>query len=128
MVLEYEKHQLMEAHDGLQALRLLSKQTFDAVLMDVQMPVMDGLTTTKIIRLAEQGDPISEVDNKLAEKLSDHLYTCHTPIIAMTANAMSGDREKCLAAGMDDYLAKPFHPEKLAVILNNINLNSSLKK
>ena len=128
MVLEGEKHQLMEAHDGLQALNILSEHKFDAVLMDVQMPVMDGYTATKIIRLAEQGEPISGIDKLLAEKLGDYLYDCHTPIIAMTANAMSGDREKCLAAGMDDYLAKPFHPEGLAMIFSNLNLSSSLKK
>jgi len=128
MVLEGEKHQLMEAHDGLQALNILSEHKFDAVLMDAQMPVMDGYTATEIIRLAEQGEPISGIDKLLAEKLGDYLYDCHTPIIAMTANAMSGDREKCLAAGMDDYLAKPFHPEGLAMIFSNLNLSSSLKK
>lgn len=128
MVLEGEKHQLVEAHDGLQALTILSKQTFDAVLMDVQMPVMDGYTATQMIRLAEQGKPIPEVDKQLAEKLGDHLYACHTPIIAMTANAMSGDKEKCLAAGMDDYLAKPFHPGELAEIFSSMSLKSSLKK
>jgi CheY-like chemotaxis protein len=127
MVLEGEKHQLMEAHDGLQALDFLSKHTFDAILMDVQMPVMDGYTATKIIRLAEQGKPIHDVDKQLAEKLRDKLYASHTPIIAMTANAMSGDKEKCLAAGMDDYLAKPFHPSGLAAIFSNMDLSSSLK-
>jgi len=126
MVLEGEKHQMMEAHDGLQALNILSEHTFDAVLMDVQMPVMDGYTATKTIRLAEQGEPLPGVGKQLAKKLGDHLYACHTPIIAMTANAMSGDKEKCLAAGMDDYLAKPFHPGGLAAIFSNMNLSSSL--
>jgi signal transduction histidine kinase/AmiR/NasT family two-component response regulator len=128
MVLEGEKHHLMEAHDGLQALNILSKHTFDAILMDVQMPVMDGYAATKIIRLAEQGKPIHGVNKQLAAKLKKHLYTSHTPIIAMTANAMNGDKEKCLAAGMDDYLAKPFHPDGLSVIFSNMNLSSSFKK
>lgn len=122
MVLEGEKHQLVEANDGLQALHILSEQEFDAVLMDVQMPVMDGYTATRIIRSFENGDSVPEVDKQLATKLQQRLRGCHTPIVAMTANAMSGDRERCLAAGMDDYLAKPFHPEGLAKIFNRLRL------
>lgn len=120
LVLEGEKHQLVEACNGLQALQLLSKQTFDAILMDVQMPVMDGYTATIIIRSSENGTPVTEVDEQLAAKLQQRLSGCHTPIIAMTANAMGGDKEKCLNAGMDDYLAKPFHPEGLTRILNKL--------
>lgn len=120
MVLEGDNHQLMEAHDGFQALNLLTEYTFDAILMDVQMPVMDGLAATQIIRSAERGDPFMSVEQQLAEKLSTRLQGCHTPIIAMTANAMSGDKEKCLASGMDGYLPKPFHPAGLTTIFNKI--------
>lgn len=127
MILEEKNHRLKEAHDGLQALKLLTEHTFDIVLMDVQMPVMDGYTATRAIRSAEQGDQTPELDRQLATKLCERLRASHTPIIAMTANAMSGDREKCLAAGMDDYLAKPFHPEELASIFNNLAINSSVQ-
>ena len=120
LVLEGEKHQLVEACNGLQALQLLSEQTFDAILMDIQMPVMDGYTATKIIRSLENGAPVTDLDKQLAAKLQQRLSGCHTPIVAMTANAMSGDKEKCLDAGMDDYLAKPFHPEGLTRIFNGL--------
>lgn len=81
------------AENGEEALALLrnqSNKTFDLILMDCQMPRLDGYSTTKIIR----SEPSYEMLNKI-------------PIIALTANAMVGDKEKCLAAGMDDYLAKP---------------------
>ncbi|WP_179953343.1 PAS domain-containing protein [Desulfobotulus mexicanus] len=84
------------AEDGAQALQKLKTDTYDLVLMDVQMPVMDGLEATKKIRSADSGIENSKIT-----------------IIAMTAYAMEGDREKCLAAGMDDYIAKPVHAMEL---------------
>ncbi len=81
------------ANDGQQAVRLVSEQEFDGVLMDCQMPVMDGYIATRKIR-----DELSRKD---------------LPIIAMTANAMKGDREKVLAAGMNDHIAKPIHPDTM---------------
>lgn len=86
--------------DGLQALEALSKSSYAAVLMDVQMPNMDGYEATKEIR-RRQGE------------VSDQ----RTPIIAMTANAMEGDREKAIEVGMDDYLSKPVRQEQLAEVL-----------
>ncbi|MGE5392061.1 MAG: response regulator [Deltaproteobacteria bacterium] len=82
------------AENGLDCLRIIHENDFDLVLMDMQMPVMDGYETTAIIRQ----DP----------------YIRHLPIIAMTAHAMTGDREKCLACGCTSYLAKPFKAEQLA--------------
>ncbi len=113
MVLEKKNHQVTEAHDGLQALNLLGKQNFDAILMDVQMPVMDGLAASRIIRAAECGGQIEGIQEDLAMQLTTRLSGSHTQIIAMTANAMSGDREECMAAGMDDYLSKPLRIDDL---------------
>jgi PAS domain S-box-containing protein len=84
------------SENGKQALEKLSEQEFDLILMDCQMPVMDGFETTSAIRTKEQ-----ENGNK------------HIPIIAMTAHAMAGDKERCLTAGMDDYVSKPLNIKKL---------------
>src|SRR5262249_38174304 len=90
-LLQKMRHSVMLACHGKEALELLEKHSFDMVLMDVQMPEMDGFTATRAIR--EQ------------EKTTGQ----HLTIIAMTARAMKGDRESCLAAGMDDYISKPVH-------------------
>ncbi len=120
MVLEKWKHQVTEAHDGLSALNLLSQHDYDTVFMDVQMPIMDGLIATRIIRAAECGDQVEDVDKGLIKQLSTRLSGDHTPIIAMTANAMSGDKDKCLAAGMDEYLSKPFIPDAVETVLRKV--------
>ncbi|AIE86900.1 hybrid sensor histidine kinase/response regulator [Fimbriimonas ginsengisoli] len=83
------------ADNGAAAVALYGHQRFDVILMDVQMPVMDGYEATSEIRRMEEGTGR------------------HIPIFAMTANAMSGDRERCLKAGMDGYLSKPLQPSKL---------------
>lgn len=88
------------AVDGFDAIEKLKEKKYDLVFMDLQMPKMGGLEATKIIR-----DPQSDV--------TDH----HIPIIAMTANAMTGDRENCIEAGMSDYLSKPIKPDTVYAIL-----------
>jgi CheY-like chemotaxis protein len=80
--------------DGQQALELLSTRQYDAVLMDCQMPEMDGYAATAELRRRESG-------------------LRHTPVIAVTAHATTDDRERCLAAGMDDYISKPIEHEQL---------------
>ncbi len=84
--------------NGAAAIDALQQEDFDLVLMDCQMPVMDGFQATRLIR---------ELPGPRA----------HVPIIAMTANALAGDRERCLAAGMDDYVAKPLRPRELQDVL-----------
>ena len=94
-VLEKQGHHVVTASNGRAALERLEKETFDLILMDIQMPEMDGFEATAAIRKEE-------------ESTGKHL-----PIIAMTAHAMEGDRERCLAAGMDGYIAKPIQVEDL---------------
>jgi len=102
------------ANNGMEALRKIARRDFAAILMDVEMPEMDGLEATRFIRLCEQGGPRSEeVKDELASLVRQKVGGGHLPIIAMTANAMAGDRERCLAAGMDDYIPKPFVPGDL---------------
>jgi CheY-like chemotaxis protein/HPt (histidine-containing phosphotransfer) domain-containing protein len=88
--------QVTPAWNGRQALEHLRVQQFDVVLMDCQMPDMDGYETTRLLRQAASG-----------------VLDCAVPVIAMTANALPGDRERCLAAGMNDYLVKPINASQL---------------
>ena len=88
------------AENGIEALDHLGKEEFDAILMDCQMPEMDGFEATGVWREKEQTSSKRRL-----------------PIIAMTANVMAGDREKCLASGMDDYLGKPVRQAELGKVL-----------
>jgi CheY-like chemotaxis protein len=99
-ILEKAGHMVVVARSGSEALQALESQEFDVVFMDVQMPDMDGLEATAIIR-------------RMEESTGKHL-----PIVAMTAHAMTGDRERCLASGMDGYLSKPIHAQDLLKLVN----------
>ncbi|HVB38520.1 MAG TPA: response regulator, partial [Vicinamibacterales bacterium] len=101
-LLEDEGHLVKVAGNGREALTLLDAEAFDLVLMDLQMPEMGGLEATAAIRERERG--------------TDR----HVPIIALTAHAMKGDRERCLAAGMDEYLSKPIMPDKLMATIQRV--------
>jgi CheY-like chemotaxis protein len=101
-LLEKLGHTVVVAPDGQAALAALQQAAFDLVLMDVQMPVMGGLAATAAIRAQEQASG------------------AHIPSIAMTAHAMQGDRDGCLAAGMDDYLAKPIHADELYAVIARV--------
>ena len=90
------------AEDGLEAVSTFRSNSYDLILMDENMPNLSGIEATEQIRSLEQKEG-----------------RIHTPIIALTANAMTGDRERFLQAGMDEYLAKPIHKTKLFEVLAN---------
>jgi two-component system sensor histidine kinase/response regulator len=100
-LLEKRGHRVVVAGTGLEALNALEKESFDLVLMDVQMPEMDGLEATAVIREKEKSSGL------------------HQPVVALTAHAMKGDREKCMAGGMDGYLTKPIRPQELDQLLES---------
>ena len=112
-ILENHGHTVKVANNGVEVLSALEKASFDCILMDVQMPQMDGFQATAMIRKKEK-----ETGQ-------------HIPIIAMTAHAMKGDREKCLESGMDDYIAKPLKPHEILKtveqVVNQFNAEKKAK-
>jgi len=101
-LLERRGHQVTIANNGREALEALAQRQFDVILMDVQMPEMGGFEATGAIREGERATG------------------AHVPIIAMTAHAMKGDRERCLAAGMDEYLTKPLDSRQLCTLVEHM--------
>jgi two-component system sensor histidine kinase/response regulator len=101
-ILEKHGHRVTVAVNGREAMEALVRDQFDAILMDVQMPEMDGFEATAAIRRSERGSGR------------------HIPIVAMTAHAMKGDREQCLQSGMDAYLSKPIRGQELLDILESV--------
>jgi CheY-like chemotaxis protein len=101
-LLEKQGHRVTASNNGREALEALMAERFDLILMDVQMPEMDGFEATASIRQQELATG------------------AHIPIIAMTAHAMKGDRERCLEAGMDDYISKPIQPEELFKLIGEL--------
>ena len=101
-LLQKQGHEVIVAENGQEALDILELERVDLVLMDIQMPVMDGLEATHAIRLKEQSTG------------------AHLPIIALTAHAMTGDRERCLAAGADEYVAKPIRLAELSAAMERV--------
>jgi CheY-like chemotaxis protein/HPt (histidine-containing phosphotransfer) domain-containing protein len=102
--------------NGIEALEAIKNIPYDIVLMDCQMPIMDGYEATDEIRKWEKKLKNGSVDC-LDSNLESAGGSKRVPIIAMTAHALKGDREKCLNAGMDDYIAKPIHPKKLCDVI-----------
>jgi CheY-like chemotaxis protein len=101
-LLTQEGHTVVAAEDGREAVERATSEPFDLVLMDVQMPEMGGLDATRAIRAHEKATG------------------AHVPIVAMTAHAMAGDRERCLEAGMDAYVAKPISPDELLSVVQSL--------
>jgi signal transduction histidine kinase/ligand-binding sensor domain-containing protein/CheY-like chemotaxis protein len=103
-LLEKRGHSVVAAADGVEALEALDRDVFDLVLMDVQMPRMDGFQVTGIVRAREK------------------LTGAHLPIFAMTAHVLKGDEERCLSAGMDGYIPKPVSPKELISMVEGVTL------
>jgi two-component system sensor histidine kinase/response regulator len=101
-ILKRNGYAIAIAKDGLEAVEMCSRDAFDLILMDVQMPNMNGLEATAAIRKLEEA------------------AARHTPILALTAHAMDGDRERCIEAGMDDYMSKPIHAKDLLSKINTL--------
>ncbi|MEO5754862.1 MAG: response regulator [Chthoniobacterales bacterium] len=108
-ILEKRGHSLVHASNGREALESFTHEKFDLILMDVQMPELDGMAATGRIRDLEKATG------------------AHTPIVAMTAHAMAGDRERCLEAGMDDYISKPIRKAELLALLDRISATQTEK-
>jgi CheY-like chemotaxis protein len=106
-ILQKDGHSTVLAANGKDAVAAFSRESFDLVLMDVQMPEMNGLEATAAIRLRERGTGR------------------RIPIVALTAHAMSGDRERCLAAGMDGYLSKPLEAAELLRVIDELTADLS---
>jgi two-component system sensor histidine kinase/response regulator len=109
-LLEKYGHTVSVASDGREAMAALEREPFDLLLMDVQMPELDGFAATARVRERERGSG------------------AHLPIVAMTACALPGDRERCLAAGMDDYLSKPIQAQELLAIIERLSAAPAVAK
>jgi CheY-like chemotaxis protein len=105
-VLERMGHRVDVAVDGAEAVAAVSRERYDLVLMDCQMPIMDGYAAAREIRRLK--------------------LPATPPIVALTANAMAEDRRRCLEAGMDDYLAKPISLERLTALIENLSPSEAL--
>ena len=101
-LLEKQGHQVVVACNGREALSILEREPFDLALLDIQMPEVDGLETARVIRARERSG------------------TVHMPLIAVTAHAMNGDKERCLEAGMDGYLTKPIQLGQLFAAIEQV--------
>jgi two-component system cell cycle response regulator DivK len=100
IVLEFSGYEAVVAQNGLEAVEIAHSKLPDLIVMDMFMPVMNGLQATSLIRLNPK--------------------TKHIPIVAATANATAGDRERCLAAGCNDYISKPFSHQKLVALIEEV--------
>ena len=105
-MLEKQGHSVAVACDGRQAVDALARERFDLALLDVQMPELDGFEVAAAVRVREQ-------------ETGEHL-----PLVALTAHAMQGDRERCLAAGMDGYVAKPIQIGRLTQVMAEVLENA----
>jgi signal transduction histidine kinase/CheY-like chemotaxis protein len=110
-ILEKQGHTVVAVQNGQEALDAISTDSFDLALIDVQMPDMDGLEATRRIRKREQ-----------------ETGTSRLPLVALTAHAMTGDRERCLAAGMDGYVPKPINPQQLFAVIRELTVSTEVQE
>ncbi|MFZ5797995.1 MAG: ATP-binding protein [Thermodesulfobacteriota bacterium] len=121
VVLEKHGHAVSEAENGLEVLAKLAREPYDLILMDVQMPELDGLEATRLVRRCEADELFADHPRQeLLERVRAHLAGGRIPIVAMTAHAMADDRRRCIEAGMDDYVTKPFKPEEILNIIGRL--------
>jgi CheY-like chemotaxis protein len=121
------KNKVTTAKSGLEAMKIMAESDFDIIFMDVQMPGIDGLTTTTWIRSMERGGrPEVTLPKTFVRRLAHRLNGRHIPIIAMTAHALEDDKERCLAAGMDDHISKPFLYHHIVAVLQTLKPNTVL--
>lgn len=121
LILEGEAHCVQLAANGREALAALKDSVFDVIFMDVQMPVMDGLTATRLIRRCEkEKNPQAREDNYLMRDVSSVLYGRHTPIVGMTGNSTEDGKLECFAAGMDNYISKPYERQEMLRVLDEV--------
>jgi CheY-like chemotaxis protein len=122
-ILAKRGHSIVVAGNGKEALAALEQEAFDLLLMDIQMPEMDGFEATKIIREREaatnleRGTWNDERETQNSSFIIHRSSLSHLPIVAMTAHAMKGDRERCLEAGMDGYVSKPLQAQQLFEVI-----------
>ena len=123
-LLQKKGHEVIVAANGKEAVGILGMEPVDLVLMDLQMPEMGGIEATAAIRDYEsqikRGEAMAPANSAFS---FIHSNLGHIPIVAMTAHAMRGDRERCLAAGMDEYISKPINPRELFEIIARLDLS-----
>jgi PAS domain S-box-containing protein len=130
-MLDRDGHHVREADGGLAAFGILSEQQFDLVLMDVQMPGMDGLAVTRTIRDCEQEQrppSLHELSAELSGALGRQLRGRHLKIVALTAHGRKEDRQRCLEAGMDGYVVKPFKTKDIYQAIRQIGSGQPVKQ
>jgi len=110
-MLEKQGHKVVAVQNGREALDAISSDTFDVALIDVQMPDMNGLEAARLIREKELETGKSRL-----------------PLVALTAHAMTGDRERCLAAGMDGYVSKPINPRQLFAVIREVTASALIEE
>ncbi|AGF79744.1 PAS domain S-box [Desulfocapsa sulfexigens DSM 10523] len=120
LLLEYHGHRITVADNGQIALEKLVEKRFDIIFMDMQMPVLDGLQATKIIRDCERNGLESEIFEQWAGKKTNFLQGGHIPVVALTGNLDDESRKQCREAGMDEFLAKPFTRDAINKIIQQI--------